>query len=248
MINPLFTMLPFAVPNTALPLIPAGDIELLFSLEVDAYGHWVFGASEASLTSRINSRTLTPQSDGISYSGAYLSMSLTLGKALLSDFGEVAAQTDTICAVVRLGSTSADTRTIIGNIRATTGGSLFVGTGPTFYQNHRGFTNAGTQSTGVAATTNWIFVAMSRDFASATKRTAILIGGSPQHVVTPTGTYAPTPGVVALGSAYSLGATPGLTMDVAEFQIHNRAMTSSELEELYLRSKVRMAARGIAVV
>ncbi|MFN3834647.1 MAG: hypothetical protein ACK4NO_01965 [Glycocaulis sp.] len=248
--QPLFTMLPFSVPNPALPVIPSADfVRLRPNLEYGAYGHWLFGGSSASLAEGVNGRALTLQSDGVSYPNAsYLNMSMTLGKALISDFGEVAAQTDTICAVVRLNQANDATRTIIGSINTTTGGSIFVSAGPALFQNQRGFTSAGTQSTGVAQTTDWRFMAMSRDFASATRRTAILIGGSTEFVVNPTGTYAPTPGAVALGSAYSLGGTAGLTMDVAEFQIYSHAMGTAELATLYQRSRDRMALRGITVV
>lgn len=246
---PIFTMLPISVANPDLAIIPADEIQGSNPYESTAYAHWYLGGSSASLTDQVGNKVLTPQSDGVSYPAAsYLNMSLTLGKALLSDFGEVAAQTDTVCAVVRLNNVSGATRGIIGSIGSTTGGSLFIGSGPAYFQNQRGFAFTSAQQTlGISATTDWVFVAMSRDYASATKRLACLIGGNTEVEITSTNAYAPTAGVIGLGSAYLIGATAGLTMDVAEFIIFDESLGTTALNDVYLRSKTRMLQRGITV-
>ena len=253
MANPLFTMLPFSVNNNTLPVIDSADIERLgVPLELDAYGHWLFGSTSESLDDRIAGRTLTPQNGGVTYpSRSYLNMDMGYQKGILSDFGEISAQTDTIAAVIRLDSSLASLRAVFGSIGDSGiegGGSVFISSGSTYYINNRGNTITANQDTGIGISTDWVFVAMARDFASVTKRTSFLVGGQPLYEIADGGSYVPTSGFIGLGNPYlSTASSVTHDMNVAEFLIFDRAMTGAELAELYVRSKARMASRGIVV-
>lgn len=252
--QPIFTMLPISVPNTALPVIPNADIDRLYPYELDAYGHWVFGASSSSLTDKVNSRSLTVQSDGVTYpSTAFLSMSGAQGKGLLTDVEETANIADTIAVVLRRTGGSGTLGVPFGTLSPSTptptsGFSPFFSSGESVWTRANGL-NGGINTGLTAPMSQWLFIATTRDFASASLPNKVLVGGQSIYERTETGTYAPAPSPrkIALGSAY-FTADATNEFDVAEFIYFDRAMSATELADLYSRSKARMADRGISVV
>lgn len=251
--QPIFTMLPFSVSNAALPVIPGADIERLYPYEADAYGHWLFGGSSASLTDQVNGRSLTVQSDGVSYpDAAYLSMSGAQGKGILTDIEETATIADTIAIVVRR-TVSGPIGMIFGSLSPSTdtptsGFSPFFSPGDSIWVRANGLNTS--SNTGLTdAQDTWHFIATSRDFAVASHPSKVLVGGQAIYERTDaSGTFepAPPPRKIAIGSAYYNASN--LTMDVAEFMYFDRAMSAAELTDLYARSKARQAARGVTVV
>lgn len=252
MSQPLFTMLPFSVPNPALPVIPSADFERLGpNLEYDAYGHWLLGDSSASLADVVNGRALTVQSDGVTYPDAtYLSMNGAQGKGILTDVEETADIADTIAMVVR--RTTGSLGMFFGTLSPssetpTNGSSPFFSSGDSVWTRTNGM-NSGANTGRTAAMNEWLFIATTRDFAAPSRPNKVLVGGQAIYERTDSGTFqpAPSPRKIAIGSAYYNSGTN--TMDVAEFIYFNRAMSAFEMAELYARSKARMAERGITVV
>lgn len=251
----LFTMLPFSVSNPALPVIPSTDFERLSELEAGAYEHWIFDNGAASLSGGVNGRMLTAQSDPATFSDSYLSIPSNEGKALLTDMGEVVDQKDTICVVFRYSTT---TGVVIpfGALAKTADAALGGGcpyianAGRDILLQYRP-TNINSIDTGKdAPASTWQFLAVSRDMASGgIVRT--LLGGQSQHSVTVSNVAAYIPAgsgrKIGLGSAY-YNAVTGVTLDFAEAVVFDRALSASELDDVYLRAKARMAERGITVV
>ncbi|AQS46554.1 hypothetical protein BMG03_01105 [Thioclava nitratireducens] len=248
MTQPIFTILPFAVSNDALPRIPASDISLMGPVELEAYETWAFGNSAASLTGAKSGRMLTPQGS-VSYFNDYLRVPLSSANGLVSDVPEIASQTDTMAMVMRFSTLTGSTSALLGTINGGTGGGLLL-SASAFSHNQRGLTGV-TQATGISAVEGeWRFVAISRDFSAATKTVRILIGG--ESLFTDdggTGSYVPAPSgrFLSFGNAYLTSGSTAV-MDIAESAIWRKALSGDELTTAYQRAKIRMAARGITIV
>lgn len=254
MTNPIFTMLPIGVPNPALPVIPSASYRLLDPYERGAYGHWVFGGSASSLIDKVNGRSLTVQSDGVSYPDAsFLSMSGAQGKALLTDAEETATSADTMAIVLRRTGGSGALGVPFGTLSPSTP-TPTSGFSPFFAASESVWTRANGMNTGgnaglTAPMNQWLFIATTRDFSAASRPNSLLVGGQAIYSRTDSGTFAPaaSPRKISIGSAY-YNSSALAAFDVAEFIYIRRAMTSTELADLYARSKARMATRGITVV
>lgn len=251
----LFTMLPFLVSNPTLPVIPSMDFERLSELEAGAYEHWIFDNGAASLSGGVNGRILTAQSDPATFSDSYLSISGNEGKALLTDMGEVAGQKDTICVVFRYSTVTGITipfGALARSAEAALGGGCpyILNESRGLFLQYRG-SNVASVDTGYDAPANtWHFLAVSRDMASG-GAVRTLLSGHPQHSVTVSNVGAYVPAVsgrkIGLGAAYYNSAI-GSTLDFAEAVVFDRALSASDLADVYARAKARMAKRGITVV
>lgn len=251
----LFTILPFSVNNPSLPVIPSSDYERLSEFEINAYEHWLFDkGSSSGLTGEVNGRILTVQSTAPTYSASNLSISGNQGAGLLTDLGEVAGQTDTICVVFKH---SASTGIVVpfGTLSSTAdaalggGGPFIDGATRDLKLQYRATSINSTDTGKDAPAATWHFLAVSRNMATrGVVRT--LLSGQALHEVTVGGTaYIPAGNSrkIGLGSAYY--ATPaGSTLDFAEAVVFDRQLSATELAGVYTRAKARMAARGITVV
>lgn len=251
----LFTMLPFAVVNASLPVIPSGDITLLTELEPDAYEHWIFDNSSASLSGLLKSTPLTAQSTAPTYSSKYLSISGNEGAGLLTPLTESEGQTDTIAVVFKYTTAANGIVIPFGSLAksadAALGGcSPFLSAAPrTLYSTARGAAGISTLNSGdtIAAST-WRFLCVSRKLtASGTYK--VLKGTS--TVRESSGDYsayvpAGSGRKIGLGSLY-YNSEAGNTLDFAEAVVFNRALSAAEMSALYLRAQARMAARGITI-
>lgn len=252
----LFTILPFSVNNSSLPVIPSSDYQRLSDFEIGSYEHWLFDKGNSSdLTGGVNGRLLTVQSTAPTYSGNYLSIPSDEGKGLLTDMGEVAGQKDTICVVFKYSTT---TGVVIpfGSLSKTAEGSL-GGSAPYIGNASRDLllqyrpTNVNSIDTlkDVPAAA-WQFMAVSRDM-SAGGIVRTLVGGQTAHEITVSAVASYIPAgnnrKIALGSAY-YNAVAGVTLDFAEAVVFDRQLSATELNGVYTRAKARMAARGITVV
>lgn len=253
----LFTILPFSAGNQSLPLIPSTDYKRLSDLEISAYDHWIFDKGGASnLSGSVNGKLLTAQSSSPSYSSNYLSILSDQGKGLLTDLGEVATQTDTICVVFRYAS-STGIIVPFGSLSTTPEASL--GGGSPYLANaardvllqYRGTSASSTDTGKDLPSGSWHFLAVSRNLAAGGSiRT--LVGGQVANEVTLTAQSAYIPAgngsrKIALGSAY-YNAVAGVNLDFAEAVIFNRQLSATEMAGVYDRAKARMSARGITVV
>lgn len=237
----LFTRLPITVAGS-LPVIPykyIGDA----AYEADAYDHWVFDeGGPGGLVGRVNGRTLAAQSAAPTYSDTFLTLPTETGKALLSP--KVDGREQTLCIVYKYIAT-AGVKVLAGTRGATgTPGSLLFSTGGQIYANQSPSFQTGPVAESVNA---WMFVAYSESALLGTTSAVVFKGGV--GAVTQTGGVLKTvsSNLVALGNGYSAGG-PVATQSFAEFIHFDRGLTAAELVDVYARSKLRMADRGITVV
>lgn len=253
----IITRLPVTASST-LSTIPQEDIESFVSWEIDAYDHWIFDTgNSAGLTGLAQSKILTLQGSAPTYSSTHISLPGTSGNALLTDLTETASQADTIFMVLRLPATFSGLHFPFGTLNTTApllGGSpFFNNTANTYprssFLTYRGTSLNSTSAPSVPTANQWYFLCVSRDFASVTKTCHTLLGGTSIQTVTVTGTYTPAAGrFIALGNGYYATGTATASFDVAEFGIINRALSTTEVNNLYSRRKTIAAARGITVV
>ena len=210
----------------------------------------MFGSDGGSLIDGVNGRLLVAPGSAPAYSAAHLTVAQANGNGLRSDLMDTVSMQRTMACVVRDPGAITGLVLSIGSLSTTQGVSLFrttvSGNILTTARTITGFTSA---DSGRAMTANsWLFVALSMDFSATTKVGTLLRGGGAAVSMSGTGTFIPqTAGGIALGgSYYSSGVVQN--MDFAEAVLFDRAMTATELGNLYVRSKSRMAARGIAVL
>lgn len=246
----LFSRLPFSVPNASLPVIPPSDIEPLTHYESGADDHWVFGGSAESLTGHVTGRQLSASGGAPAFFGSYLTIPGGTGQGLESGVTESSAQSDTICAVLRLVPGGA-TQGLFGGISDSTvnvGGAPFVSSAsPNIYITYRGTTISSLNSQKTLPSGQWFFLALSRDFSSGVKIARMALGGDAPVTLTGSGEYRhlQSPRSLSLGNPY-FGAN-NASLDCAEFVMLPRAMGEDELIALYYRRRAFMATRGIAI-
>lgn len=246
----LITMLPFSVSNPALPVIPEADIIRLNPWESDSYAHWLFGGDSGSLTDGVNGRALTVPGSAPSYSSKHLTVAQNFGNGLRSGLMETATQRVTMACVVRDPGTITGIAIPFGTLDASHGIAPFRNSaGSNIFLTARTVNNMNSGVTGLAMTANsWLFIAMALDFSAATKDCTILRGGSAAVTLSGTGTLVPqTAGGFALGASY-YASSAVQNLDFAEAVLFDRTLSPAELGNLYIRSKNRMAARGLTVV
>lgn len=227
-----FLRLPYAVPSSIGSAIDPSKVTPVLSTnyELDAAGHWLLGGSSASLTD-IKSGALLTFAGGATapvYSSNFVTLSGNAG-GLKSPTADRLDRT--VCVVFKY---SASGSFLIG-------GSWSGSTGAVIYQGAASILVAPSPValTNPAAAGNWVFAAFSTA-TNLTRRAKIgggtVLNGSAAHTLH---------GNVAIGDQSSGGLVGAA--DYAEFIVFNRAMTEAEMDAIYARSKVRMAARGLAV-
>ena len=121
----IFTMLPFSVSNSALPQLAAADYELLVSYEPDAWGHWNFGTSNASLTDLTQGKALTLAGTTPTYNSTGVVLAGGLNSGLLSGLADGTERT--LCAVIKIPDLSSLTGSnVAGNTGTLTLSNIIV--------------------------------------------------------------------------------------------------------------------------
>lgn len=242
----LFTRLPLSAPTGSLPVISPSDIDYFVDYEAQSYDHWVFGSDASSLVGLNNGNALSPQSTP-TYGSNYARIGTAVGNGLRTALEDSATSEDTVVAVVRV-ATLPGIQIPFGTLDTSTGGSLFFGDGNCSIT-YRGIFSS--QPAGNAITANtWHFVAVSRDFRGTGKSIKSLVGGGSVVERASSATYSPAPAgrKISAGNAYYGSGVATGVMDLAEFIVFNRALSSAELLALYARRKTKLAARGVTVV
>jgi len=250
----LFTILNTINTNAALPSISPSDVSSLSELEYEAYGHWMFDQGDSSgLTSKINSKALSLQDAAPTYNEYFLTIASAVGDALLTDIADSADAVDTVSCVFRVPGLS-QANPLVGTLSTSAsgdGGGVYVSTATgIIIANYRGTSIDGGVDEGLSpdntiVADKWYFMAVSRDFASATKTVIGMLGGESAITLTGSGAYSPL-GNIALGNAYFTDL--GFASDFAELVVFkDKALTATEMQSLYVRAKDRMALRGIVV-
>jgi hypothetical protein len=247
-----FIRLPFSVSRADLPSIDLSGAKPILGIpiEADAGGHWYLGANDG-LLDLISKQPLTLQGAAPTYAANYATIAGGGGKALLTPWADSAVQT--ICMVVRRPTVAADA--FFAGAQTTVAGD--GGSGIFYQQSLAATARFSTRPfAGGAFFANWpanvpagafAFLAYSEEYASGMKRTALIGGGAASTLVDGS---AKTVGVstrkIAIGNGY-YGTFTG-SADVAEFIYYpGRALTEAEMQAVYLRSKDRMASRGLVL-
>lgn len=241
----LFTRLNVVNTDATLPVVSPNDVKYLSGLEESAYEHWMFNGGDANtLVGRVNGIPLTPQSALPVYSNNRLSISSVVGESLLTGLTGTEAASGggfTLFTVLKTPvARGGNPIQLFGNFGEGSGVMLSV----------RGWTaEEGWELTVWGHEVNinvqpstWLFVGASIDAVGGNARLLI----SPSQKVESTGNSFGLSGEFALGNrAYDGGSVA--TLEIAEAGIIKTPYTLPELEELYVRSKARMASVGIPV-
>lgn len=246
------------VSKRSLPKLSNVD-DLLPNLEYEAYGHWVFENTSASLTDKGNNRLLTLQTGATVqpvYSESGVTISTAVGNALVSDLSDTSDQSVTLTAVVKCNNTQL--AILLGNLlpsNSTTSSGLagFASAGKG-YLTVKPITAGGPggiSSLALASrhnqTTNF-FIAISVD--KATKKGIIYVQQNSAELtneaVYTAPVYESALNNFAFGNnAYTGSNNPANTATFAEAIIFDKALTLDEIKAVATRSKNRMANRGI---
>ena len=238
----LFTLLPITVTGS-LPVIPVSDINFANYFEQESYDHWIFDKGASGLKGLVNETTLTAQSTGPTYSSNYLTIPAASGKSMLSQKADSREQT--ICVVYRHPVGATGTLVLAGSRDVTpTMGSVLFSTSNSVYSNQ-----TPTFQTGPIAEpdpSTWMFAALSESALAGSTTHNLYVGGAAPITKTGGSLKTVSTNKVALGNIATAGASAS-NIDFAEFILFNRALSADELAALYVRSKGRMAARGVTV-
>lgn len=239
----LFTRINVVSGDVSMPVIASADIDYLIPLEADAYDHWSFDRGVASLAGSVNGRVLTPGATAPTFGANYVSLATIPAGALKTSKNDGADQT--LCVVYRRPAVSS-LRYLAGTMDGASGSSILAsGTAlGLVYGNQRPSAQLG-PATHAGVQGDWVFAAFSEKTYPASKDQILLVGGQPV-LSSNVANKALAARLVALGNGYD-GASGNTVMDFAEFILFDKAKTAAELQEIYLRSKTRMASVGIVI-
>ncbi|EPH3736712.1 hypothetical protein ACS1EO_000054 [Acinetobacter baumannii] len=245
------------VSKRSLPKLSNVD-DLLPNLEYEAYGHWVFENTSASLTDKVNNRLLTLQTGATVqpvYSESGVTISTAVGNALVSDLSDTSLQSVTLTAVVKCSNTQL--AILLGNLvpsNSTTSSGLagFASAGKGYLTvkptaaSGGGFSSLAPVS-GHIQTSNF-FIAISVD--KKTKKGIIYIQQNSAELtneaVYTASVYENALNKFAVGNiAYLLSNNLDNTATFAEAVIFNKALTLADIKAVAGRTKERMKNRGI---
>lgn len=256
----LFTQLPVSSESPVDTKLNGANVRFLGELEYDAYGHWILGYGDGSLTSATNSKAITPQSEDtlLQYPDQGILTDAVPGRALISDRFESAQDEFTVIAVISPNQTSPSSNKptpVFGNDyrRAV---QLNAGTGYRMqWSDGSWYPVYGDQQSLIEVQPyEWIFACLSvkTDVDAETKslRTATGINGSLTYEQVFTDDRyddGVSPMSIGLGNTGNIYTIYGFEFLAQEFIIFNGYKTEEEIQELYLRSQKRMARRGITI-
>lgn len=242
--------------SRALPVLQ--NVEpLIPSLENKAYGHWLFGGNESSLTDVVHNRLLTLQAGATvqpSYAENSVTIPTTIGNALLSDITDGADQSVTLCAVVKCASTSLsvllgnlvtfDTATSSGLAAFLSANKAYATVKPATANNAGGVASLAAPAT-ITQTAN-LFIAISVD--KVTKKVIIYaqqgaIESSNEATYT-SASYAASINKIGVGNVAYVGGLGAATY--SEAIIFDKALSLAEIQEVATRSKERLANRNVS--
>ena len=253
--------LPVVTANPRLPTYDPADISLLVPFEEGALAQWVFGTSDASLTSRISNHVLTK-----SGTVAYTTNAVTLLGSSGFLQSNIFDTTDmTVLAIPKMPTADASNFfAIFGNFTSGTltginadirpaGGTLNMAFAMTGTTGSPSTAVAGTHSRTIPAgivAGDWFAMGSVYQTSGASNR-AEIFGGS-QFVardmsgfVTPKRNH--TTIGLRIGHANTTSSYSTLAREIAEFIVWNRALTNAEIVDAAYRAQVRQAGFGRVV-
>jgi len=244
----IFTMLPFAVSNAALPKLAATDYELLVNYEPDAWGYWNFGTSSASLVDLTQGKVLTLAGTAPTYNSTGVVVAGGLNSGLLSDLADGTERT--LCAVVKIPDLSSYVGAVVaGNVGTSDGFGMFV-----HKSGQYGILPLVRGATGITGDTfaglnvgNYVFLAISYTQTGSNKLNKFFGGKLSSSITSATAKTASAVKMAFGNIAYS-SSTYHAPLEISEGILYDRALSLAEIAAVYARSKTRMATRGITVV
>ena len=245
----IFTMLPFAVSNAALPQLAATDYELLVNYEPDAWGHWNFGTSSASLTDLTQGKALTLAGTAPTYNSTGVVVAGGLNTGLLSDLADGTERT--LCAVIKIPDLSSFIgANVAGNVGTSEGFGMFVLKSSGLY----GILPVVRGATGITGNNfvglnvgDYVFLAISYTQTGSNKLNKFFGGNLSSSITSATAKTASAVKMAFGNIAYST-STYHAPLEISEGILYDRALSLAEIAAVYARSKTRMAARSITVV
>ncbi|WP_449179385.1 hypothetical protein [Acinetobacter baumannii] len=236
------------VSKRSLPKLSNVD-DLLPNLEYEAYGHWVFENSSASLVDKVNNRLLALQSGATvqpTYTESGVTISTAVGNALVSDLSDTSAQSVTLAAVVKCNNTQL--AILLGNLEpssstTSSGLSAFVSANKAYLT----LKPAAAGSGGIGSLTPFIAVSVNK----ATKKGINYVQQNSAELtneaVYTAAVYESALNNFAVGNnAYTGSNVPANKATFAEAVIFNKALTLDEIKSVAGRAKSRMDNRGIS--
>ena len=243
----IFTMLPFSVSNSALPQLAAADYELLVNYEPDAWGHWNFGTSSASLTDLTQGKALTLAGTTPTYNSNGVVIAGGLNSGLVS--GLVDGDERTFCAVIKVPSLSSYTGALIAGILSDTQGFAgFITKASSLYSLlpiARGATGIAQNAATGTVQDEYVFIALS--WSNATKTINKFFGGRISASQTSTTSKTNSSSNLGFGNISYTNTSYHSPIEICEGILYDKALSLSEISAVYNRSKNRMAAKGITL-
>jgi len=244
----IFTMLPFSVSNSALPQLAAADYELLVNYEPDAWGHWNFGTSSASLTDLTQGKSLTLAGTAPTYNSTGVVLAGGLNSGLLSELADGTERT--LCAVIKIPDLSSLTGSnVAGNTGTSDGFGMFVQKSGA----QRGILPVVRGGTGITGDTftgivdgDYVFMAISWSATAGNKLNKFLGGKLSSSITSATAKTASAVKMAFGNVQYSISAYHA-PLEISEGILYDKALSLTEIAAVYARSKQRMATRGITV-
>ena len=239
----LFTMLPISVSDPSLPSVPLSDIDRLVEYERSSYDHWIFDRGADSFVGLKSAHGLTPQSTTHSFTANSLVVRSAFGEAIESDFTDRENMTWT--AVWKRAANQPVSVVVLGsNTGDAAGERIQLMPSPNEKLEFRvaGFPTVSPDYPGGAGVGDYIFLSGYCDEDSR----GLFFGrdgfwrestGGPKVVSTDT---------LSLGNI-NLEGHADIGLEFAEFIIFDKALTATEILEVYGRSQTRMAERGITI-
>ena len=244
----IFTMLPFAVSNSALPQLAATDYELLVNYEPDAWGYWNFGTSSASLTDLTQGKALTLAGTAPTYNSTGVVLAGGLNSGLLSDLADGTERT--LCAVIKIPDLSSFTGSnVAGNAGTAEGFGMFVQKSGA----QRGILPVVRGATGITGDTftgivdgDYVFMAISYTQTGSNKLNKFF-GGKLSSSITSATAKTVSAVNMAFGNVQYATSAYHAPLEISEGILYDRALSLTEIAAVYARSKTRMATKGITL-
>lgn len=216
--------------------------------EFESAGHWLLGNDNTAMEDLISNQTLTPANSAPTHFSGYLRTPDSFLSGLITPIEYNSAQT--LCAVVR--QTDGEVKRVISGTLAGTnggGGSVLFTDDSRSILSHRSPSAVVLDDSGEVPINQWIFIAMTYGLGNVLGFRGT---GASYKTETVNGTLIPPDDGrnIALGNAYYSQVADYVNngIDAAEFVVFDTKKTIEELNDIYIRTKVRMSERGITVV
>jgi hypothetical protein len=220
--------------------------------EAGATAHWLFGPDSGSLADLKSNQAITPLNVAPTYSDA----SIATPNSVASDYFKNGLQAnvnnaaeETLCVVFK-HRTANVLSIIMGNLTASSvdnGWGFFQNGTGVYYNNSRGIGASAVTNPAGIANGDWLFAAVSHTVTGTAGRRFLFGGNATSEFAAGTRTLSTANPKHCVGNGYYTGSAFPAGVEVAEFILLPTALDEAAMKDVYARSKIRCAARGITV-